>query len=238
MRIVVNHLTRMERGYICVAGIDLATGKHIRPVLDRRRLSAALLLRKGGLFDITSVVDLGVTKHVGRAPEMEDYLFDPQKASRLGNLAPDKFWKLIKSVAKNKLSDIFGDVLTQQGRGCAVKMRTGESSLGCLLRTRLPMRLRIDDRFKKTKIRIDITDGLYDVSPSVTDLRFYNDDHETPRRDVVQQVSRRIESGVSVILGLGLTRPWQQPGDTVMRHWLQVNGIHLEDDPGWRDISR
>ena len=32
MRIVVNHLTRMRRGYICAAGINLATGEHVRPL--------------------------------------------------------------------------------------------------------------------------------------------------------------------------------------------------------------
>ena len=32
MRIVINHLTRMRRGYICTAGIDLANGQHVRPI--------------------------------------------------------------------------------------------------------------------------------------------------------------------------------------------------------------
>jgi len=33
---------------------------------------------------------------------------------------------------------------------------------------------------------------------------------------------------------LGLTRPWRKRGDTAERHWLQVNNIHLRDDPLWR----
>jgi hypothetical protein len=47
-------------------------------------------------------------------------------------------------------------------------------------------------------------------------------------------VQERIEAGVESILSLGLTRPWRKQGDTTERHWLQVNNIHLKDDPLWR----
>lgn len=29
----------------------------------------------------------------------------------------------------------------------------------------------------------------------------------------------------------GLARAWQKPGDDEERHWLQVNGLCLEDAP-------
>src|SRR6185503_2915035 len=32
MRVVITHLTRMRRGYICAAGLDFATGNHVRPM--------------------------------------------------------------------------------------------------------------------------------------------------------------------------------------------------------------
>ena len=51
MQIIVNHLTRMRPGYMCVAGIDVASKRHIRPVL-KRRLTTDLLTLNGGLFDI------------------------------------------------------------------------------------------------------------------------------------------------------------------------------------------
>jgi hypothetical protein len=51
MQIVVNHLTRMQLGYICVAGVDVSSGQHIRPVL-RSRLNVDLLARNGGPFDL------------------------------------------------------------------------------------------------------------------------------------------------------------------------------------------
>ena len=98
MRILVNHLTRMEKGYICVAGIDIKTANHVRPVLGGR-LSTDLLARNGGPFDIACVVALGPTTHVGSPPEMEDYKFDPQKASCLRVASPNKFWELLKQSA-------------------------------------------------------------------------------------------------------------------------------------------
>ena len=45
MKIVVNHLTRMQLGRICVAGVDMATGKHVRPLLRDVRLSTQRLAR-------------------------------------------------------------------------------------------------------------------------------------------------------------------------------------------------
>jgi hypothetical protein len=56
-----------------------------------------------------------------------------------------------------------------------------------------------------------------------------------PRRDLVGQIAARIAKGAGVIVAVGLSRPWQKLDDTVERHWLQVNNIHLEDDPAWQD---
>ena len=74
------------------------------------------------------------------------------------------------------------------------------------------------------------------VDLSVTDLRLYEGDGRTPRRDLVQSVQKRLESGVETILSVGLTRPWQKRGDDEERHWLQLNNIHLKDDPLWQLI--
>jgi hypothetical protein len=34
-----------------------------------------------------------------------------------------------------------------------------------------------------------------------------------------------------VLLMVGLARAWRAAGDDLERHWLQVNGICLEDQP-------
>ncbi|MGH3145870.1 MAG: hypothetical protein ACRDTR_08730, partial [Rubrobacter sp.] len=71
MRILVNHLTRMQPGYVCVAGLQLDTPNHVRPVLRRGRLTTGLLGLNGGPFDIGAVVVLGPATYAGHAPELE-----------------------------------------------------------------------------------------------------------------------------------------------------------------------
>ena len=51
MHLVITHLTRMQPGFICVAGIEPDTGKQIRPVLGRC-LTRDLLHVNGGAFEI------------------------------------------------------------------------------------------------------------------------------------------------------------------------------------------
>ena len=83
MKIVINHLTRMQKGCICVAGIDLATGQHVRPLL-RSALRKDICARYGGPFDIGRLVDLGWTRYIGTRPETEDYLFHQSEVRSIG----------------------------------------------------------------------------------------------------------------------------------------------------------
>jgi len=113
---LVNHLTRMTPGFVCVAGVDLETRAHVRPVLAGR-LSAVLLRKSGGPFDIGVVVDLGATQHQGSPPEVEDRLFSPSGVSVVRQMAPREFWDLLKQMARADLSSTFGAALLAQGRG-------------------------------------------------------------------------------------------------------------------------
>lgn len=225
MRIVVNHLTRMQPGYICVAGIDPETSEHIRPVLWGR-LPAALLARYGGPFDMAALVDLASVTKAGKPPEVEDRHFERQRAHRIASVPAGEFWRQMQRVAKPSLSDIFGSALRQQGRACVTPAGTGSASLGCLLPASPPV-LSMDAQGKP---RMDVTDGVFTVNVSVTDLRLYQGDHVTPDEAVIARVAERIQAGAGVILSVGLTRPY--PADNP-KHWLQVNNIHLEDDPAW-----
>lgn len=229
MRIVVNHLTRMQPGYICVAGIDPESGDHVRPVLGGR-LRAELLAKNGGPFDIATLVDLGPTQHRGSPPETEDHLFTPASASIVRDVAPDRFWRVLCKNAETDLRSIFGDDLQPYGTSAVVNLNAGATSLGCVsLET--PPRIEINGW---DKIRAYVNDGEFDLDLSVTDLRLYREDQQTPRRKLVDDVNRRISRGVSVVLAVGLTRPFRKRGDVKSYHWLQVNNIHLEDDPAWK----
>ncbi len=232
MQIVVNHLTRMNPGYICVAGINLASNAHIRPVLAKSRLTVDLLKRKGGPFDIAVVVDLGATQLCGRPPEIEDHVFNRTQVTAVSELVAGKFWKILKSVSCTSLEEIFGKELQPRRSGCAVDEGTGSASLGCLFPATAP-EVYINSW---GKVRVKINDGIFFVDLSLTDLRFYKDDQQTPKARVVADVHRRINTGVGVIVSVGLARAFLAKGDIARRHWLQVNNIHMEDNPAWQAV--
>ncbi len=227
MRIVVTHLTRMQPGFVCVAGVDLDTRRHVRPELaSLQRIRVDLLVRNGGPFGMASVVDLGQAIHVGQPPEVEDYLFEPEHTARMGTASGDSFWRLLQSVAKSNLADIFGPDLMTNGRSCIVEVGRGIASLGCLRPAAKP----VVEITPRNRLRLHVGDGEIHAELSLADLRFYEQDHQTIRRDVVHGVTARIRKGVPVLVCVGLTRPYP-PDDP--KHWLQANSLHLADDPTW-----
>jgi hypothetical protein len=231
VEIVVNHLTRMEPGYVCVAGLERGSGRHIRPVLRGIRLSDRMLRRNGGPFDLAARVDLGASQPAGEPPETEDQAFDPRQTRVIAAVDPDEFWRALRGVAAMHLRDLFGEDLKSQGQTYAVDIGRGSASLGCLAPARAS--LYVDGR---GTLRLAVDDSRMQPTLPVTDLRFYECDFRTVRRDAVRSYAERLRRGVPVILSVGLTRPWQRPGDSVARHWLQVNNVHLEDDPAWRGM--
>ena len=191
MRIIVNHLTRMEPGYICVAGIDIDTSLHVRPVIGGARLSARLLRRHGGPFDLAAVADLSDVRPVGQPPEVEDRQFDPARARHSGELAPDEFWDILRRASHSSLPAIFGESLRPQGQTLAVDLHTGTNSLGCLAPTRASLYV---DGLGVLRVALDDAE-VQPVLP-VTDLRFYEPDSRTIRRDHVRAHAERMRRGV------------------------------------------
>ena len=230
MRILVNHLTRMQPGYFCAAGIDLETETHVRPVLRRGRLTTDLLSTNDGPFDIGSFLDLGPMTNVGHAPELEDRRFDPAGVRWLRDDGADDYWEALQRVARESLEEIFGHELELWDESGTVDVGEGKASLGCLRPEEQPW-LYVDHR---GTVRLVLDYLMPSVDLSVTDLRLYEGDGRTPRRDLVQSLQKRLEAGVETVLSVGLTRPWQKRGDDAERHWLQLNNIHLKDDPLWQ----
>jgi len=232
--IFINHLTRMREGHFCAAGLDAIRCKHVRPVLRRRNLSTSLLARNGGPFDMAVAVQLDRARPAPSTPEVEDYLFDPRRARPLGAVSPDRFWRLLCRVAKPTLSELFGPDLVRRGAAsCAVDKGKGMASLGCLLPAARPILL-VRHQSGKDKIRMKVTDGKFYLDLGVTDMRLYQDDHVTPDRRVVERVARRLTSQDDAILSVGLTRPFAKTNEQEPVHWLQVNNIHLKENPLWQ----
>jgi hypothetical protein len=230
MRILVNHLTRMQPGYFCAAGIDLETEAHVRPVLRRGRLTTDLLSTNGGPFDIGSVLDLGATTNIGQTPELEDRRFDPAGTRKLYDKDANDFWGSLENVARESLGEIFGPALELWDESGTVDVGEGRASLGCLKPEKQPW-MYVDHR---GTVRLVLDYLMPSVDLSVTDLRLYERDGRKPRRDLVLSAQKRLEAGVETILSVGLTRRWRKRNDDAERHWLQLNNIHLKDDPLWQ----
>jgi hypothetical protein len=127
------------------------------------------------------------------------------------------------------LEKIFGPALELWDESGTVDVGEGNASLGCLKPEQQPW-LYVDHR---GTVRMVLDYLMPSVNLAVADLRLYEKDQKTPRRDLFESVQRRLESGVEAILSVGLTRPWRKRGDTAERHWLQVTDIHLKDNPLW-----
>jgi hypothetical protein len=230
MKIVVNHLTRMRKPAICVAGWNTEAGGHVRPVLPWEQLDARMLARNGGPFAIGRIVELGRAEPVGQAPEVEDFLFDPRQVRVIQTTQAHEFWALLQQCARTRLRDVFGNDLDTVGTSCAVPEGRGIASLGCFVPKTTPD-LYVDR--SKNRVRMSVEDGVFSIQAAVTDLRLYERDLTTPRKNVVERMRAEIRKGVRVVLSVGLGRPWKKEDDTAPRHWMQVNNIHLESHPVW-----
>lgn len=213
---------------ICVAGIDPHSGRHVRPITGlAHSLTRQRLVENGGVFQVGGIVDLGQTTANPSPPETEDHWFWPDRARFVERLTSSEYLELLDQVCVDDLNDLLGPELHRQGWKYAVDAGAGSASLGCL---RVQRRVTLEvNEYGKLQIRLD------DVSPqaylSVTDIRFVEADHRTLRTDVIEQVQARLRRGVSLRLMLGLARAFVATGDDTSRHWLQVNGLCLEDDP-------
>jgi ATP-dependent DNA helicase RecQ len=231
VRIVVNHLTRMQPGFVCIAGIDSATGRHVRPDLPGR-VRIDTLGPNGGPFDMAVEVELGRVKPKPSPPEVEDCMATPSALRKVRDLPADEFWRLLKSVAKPGLVEIFGAGFCRHGNTWIIEPGKGEASLGCLVPQAPPfLEVCVEDYQgqPKQRIRCHVRDQDGECFPPVTDLRLYCADQKTPRHELIAELNRRMKAGATAILSVGVTRAMGQG-----KHWFQVNNLHLSDDPAWR----
>ena len=222
MMIVVNHLTRMKGDRICVAGIDLESKQHVRPVAHN--LTRELLRSKGGIFQIGGIVELGPGTQVGTPPEVEDRSFNPKLASFKRLVPKDQFLELLKNLSLGTVEEIFGREIERLSHNkCATPEGRGDRSLG-VLRAQPPVALTVNSF---GSLRLRFSDETDSIEAPVTDLAFYEADNQTVRHELVRKAARQIYQGADIILSLGLARAWKATNDNQRRHWLQVNGIHL-----------
>lgn len=225
MRVVVNHVTRMKSNErICVAGIDAATFRHVRPVTTSKNYMTRTLLREnGGPFGAGALVELGRVVACPSAPETEDHQFVAARAKRVKDLDHDVYLELLDRVGDEDFPTAFGPELVEvRPRKFAVPAGRGKRSLAVV--PVVNPKLRID--FKKLYLTMSAPNTPAKLR--VTDVRFYDTDQTTIKRKVVDDVNRRLASGVTTYAMLGLARaiPDDDAGDV---HWLMANGLCLAD---------
>jgi hypothetical protein len=248
MHIVVNHLTKLAPGLICVAGIDQRTGKHVRPLTNRMlRLSFAVGHGDKGVFGIGKVVDLGHVRPVGKAPEVEDHHFREHELNSVTSMTDTDFWQMLSIRAMPRLQLIFGSdlepVSTASGLTCALPEGHGTASLGCLrpdvVRDLEIERRPTDDGYRET-LRVTVMVAGRSFRFPVTDLRMSSLDEANGRWQLhperIDSVNERLRDGVPALLSVGVSRPFQRSSKESPRHWLQVNNIHLQDDAIWSPV--
>jgi hypothetical protein len=229
MQILINHLTRMQPGLICTAGIDLETRRHIRPVAGQP-LTRSLLSDFDGLLELGRVIDLGPTVFCGQVPEIEDRRFFPEQACVVKPACPIRLWEHSAVVAADKLRSIFGPDLEWYNHSphypgtAVVAEHSGIRSLGCYWAQQAE--LKIVERNEGKKVRLTFIEDDLRFSVAVTDIRCYQADHNTPDEPAIIELSQRIAGQARTLVSIGLSRASRYSADQSMRHWLQVNNIH------------
>jgi hypothetical protein len=219
-------MTRMHDGHVCIAGMH-RDGRHIRPVLEHGRLRKEVTWGHGGPFRIGAVIDLGRTVPRPTAPEVEDHVFAPGSV-RFSRMAdPNKLWRFLEERSASSLRSIFGKTLNRDGSTASMPAGTGIASLGVL---RLRGYSRIEQRYEKLRIVV-LDKNLGRLSLPLTDLRLFDLESNSINDRRVELLQDRLR-GRDVLLSVGVSRPWGPEGSE-LRHWLQVNNVHLDDNPLW-----
>jgi hypothetical protein len=210
---------------ICIAGIDWGTGKHLRPVTDPEDPMTRELLRgEGGALELGLILDLGSTVPDSSPPETEDRLCETTNFRPLKKLAAADYFDLLGTTADPDLPSAFGPSLQSYGsRTFAVGVGEGSRSLACIPAG--PEDRLLINAFGKLKL---VTG---DAAIAITDCRLFEGATSNPRPNVVESVNNRLDGGISAYLMFGLARAWAPNADEPLLHWLQLNGICLEDDP-------
>ena len=192
---------------ICVAGIDPETFEHVRPTTPPVDPITRILLREqGGPFGWRRC------RHWhGRGPPQPSRDRGPPVRDRRGTSRRGHGGRgFSRAAGQGGRTQISPAPSVRHWNALAGSTPSGSAVASARSRCSVlanSWSWRWSDRFGRLQLRLN------DVNPPtylpVTDVRFYEADQETIKTDVVDDVSRRLKSGVDAFLMLGLARAYQ-----------------------------
>jgi hypothetical protein len=226
VKLLITQVTRMSVGSVCVAGLNLESGDHARPVRPgAKHLNLDDWDRYGGPFGIGSVVELSGVARAGTAPHVEDVQFS--HAARTSTVSLPDLSRALESLAETSLGSIFGldpQPPTGESQALAVPQGQGSASLGVWSPGSVH-----DVRVVREAVRMIVACAGRLCDLQVNDASLYScDDGEwtVSKSAVAEYRARALQSGGGPILCVGLTRAFDQYGRDVPRHYVQVNAMY------------
>ena len=213
--IIVTDLTRFSDDRVCLAGVDPADMKLIRPMpyinqAECQRLEIFPGTRISADFRPSPTIE---------APHTEDHQW--QNIDTKGRVTSDEFCALLEATLSPSISGGFGVDVQDK----VIPQNT--PPLKSIITIKGSINLHPGYGGDLTKIRAFVTDlnGLTLGYLSITDLGFYRFAQKLQSLQALNNLDRFIKSQSQIFVRLGLGRLWKSE-DGRKGFWIQINGIY------------
>jgi hypothetical protein len=240
LNVIILDITRMYEGRICIAGVFYDPEKgycEIRPVPKHGNLHSPFLNRgAGGVIEPFTVVRFRFLRTVQCAPHVEDHVFDaddPRSAAIAGKIEGIEKRRLLSSISKQFLSEIYGENLVDN----KYIYEGGEGkSLGCMKIYRVS-KIYIENKDNKIGIRIGFMYKNEFLSLKLVECRLYNYlaaqlESGADLDELRLRLENNLRRASPVFMRMGLARPhlFEQFHDDRKRCYVQIIGLHTFPD--------
>lgn len=222
-KIIITDLTRFNNPEkICTAGVDVDTGRLIRPM---PYLPTADCLRLGLLPGSILSGEFTPQKSL-KGPHQEDV--DYKNLKFVGPCSSQEFEQALRSGLQSSVSAGFELELGPGQKYVPPQHTVGRSIITIEV---APDAIEIvNDGYKPGKVKVHFTDasGRQFSYMSITDLGFFRYAATHRATDSLDKLNGFISRQELVYLRVGLSRPWSN--GAVEACWMQVNGIYTFPD--------
>lgn len=230
MEILITDLTYMRNG-VCIAGIDIKTGKNIRPVLNFEHIRHEYVEEKN--IAPCSVVKFNVVQRENiKKPHIEDVIFISEDTEFIKAITQKEWKNYLDKYSSNSLQLAFNNCIIEN-KGIPPLSDCGSLAIVKAQDIRVNFFDSDADAVLPFKCRISFhcSDNRYHLP--ITDLQFIDYcselfDRGDSRQTVKAEIERVINEGGYIYLRIGLTRPFRKAVDADELCYLQINGIYAE----------